>query len=235
MLLASAWNTDRQDEKEMSMLSAHVCRILIKAVVVAALCASAAEAAEVKDFEQYKCKLVLPGEQFKWLDNPGPASLIAAFRDDSGLIVNLIVDKTPDYYSLNESSTKGLDDGITKSGKAEILERTITRFRDVPCYQLHARLAQDNSLFTVRLFVANGYLYQMWLAGSNLPIEERSKLDEVFSAFQFVGTPSVPDPGLTSAYKFGEKMGRIVAYCIVGIIVVLVARWLTRTREKKTS
>jgi len=98
---------------------------------------------------------------------------------------------------------------------------------------MHVRSNLDNSIATTRAFFANGYLYQLQIVGSKLPINERGKLENLFNSFEFIGETILPEPKEeNSAYKFGRYMGQIVAYCVIGIIVLLLVKLVWRRKKK---
>ena len=173
--------------------------------------------------------MTLPSDQAQWLDHSSIKGAAAMFDDGSGLRFLLLVIKAPENLPLNKKFLKDLDAGYAKSGVTKI-SGAMTRFRDVPCYDMRIRLQQVDKAAIVRAFPANGFFYQLQIIAMEGPLGETSKLEPTFSAFEFIGTPSLPrEPSAEEkAFKSGEKMGRITAYIVLGVIVLLVARYAVR-------
>ena len=186
--------------------------------------------------EQQRCSLTLPDDGYFWLDHSPAPDALAAFGNDAGLNVVLLARKTPDGFVLDEAAVATFDKGLENNRKGTKVAGAMTQFNGVPCYELHLRVNNDNSLVTVKVFVANGYLFQLFVRGSGLPLEERDKLEPIFSAFKFVGQPSVPAPRRLSeeqkAFAFSELMGQLAAYCVMGIIVILVVRFVAKRKKR---
>lgn len=211
-------------------------KLIITLLVVHSCTAMANDAERIKEFQDRRCRLALPSSEFKWLDNSQIPNTLAAFGDNSGIVFIVLTFKTPDGFVLTKGFTKGFDEGSCQSGMFSKISGEIIKFRNLPCYQVHLRSVKDGSVMTVRAFAANGYLYQLQLIGSILPIENRNKLENIFSAFEFVGMPNLPTPKPPSAeqkaYNFGMQMGRISVYCLIAAVILFVARRLVRKRRR---
>lgn len=198
--------------------------LLAAALMIYSLAGIANDVGNARVFADRQCKLTLPGAGFRWLDHSKIPQAVAALGNDSGTMLLMTINKAPDGFVLKESFVRGFDKSFNQPGVASKISGEIVTFRGVPCYQLHARLGQDGSIATIRAFGANGYLYQLQLVGSRLPVERRGELDGVFSAFEFTGTPSLPTSAPQTseqqAYNFSENMGKIAGGCIIGVIIL---------------
>ena len=210
--------------------------IVVLALVFSQYAESAEDAERAKEFPDHRCRLLLPAPDFVWLDHSHIPDSIAAFGNGSGMMLILLVLKTPDDFAVGDSFSNGFDEGITQSGDLSKISGEIITFRGVPCYQMHTRINQDGSIATTKAFGANGYLYQLQLIGSKLPINERGNLEKVFASFEFLGAPRLPElkpaSRQTKPYKFSRMMGRIAAYCIIGIIILVVVKSVIRKRKR---
>lgn len=158
-------------------------------------CLPAAASDNEKIFPEQRCRLVLPGNDFQWVLIP-PNTLqqteaAAVFESNSGLAVSFIVVRAPQGISIGPKLIEEYDAENKQSGCTKI-SGTIIQFRDIPCYQFHFQAPQYRSIVTGRIFVAYGYVYQLWIAGSDLPIEQRDQLDPLFNSFEFTSPPLLP-------------------------------------------
>jgi len=224
-------------EKRYLMLK-QVNKLMVAAFMVYALTAAASDTERIREFENFRCRLILPDPNTEWIDHTQIPGAKAALGDDSGRVLVFMVNEAADSFVLNDSFIEGFDESFNKPGVISKISGQITAFRNVPCYQFNARIEQDGSIVTGKIFAANGYLYQLQLIGGELPINERNDMDNIFHAFEFFGKPNPHESQPTSpeqqAYNFSRKMGRIIGYCIIVIIVVLVGKMLIRKKRKTT-
>lgn len=200
--------------------------LLIVGLIANGMAYAAPSADMTKDFADYHCRLSLPGStDFEWLDHTQIPQAAAALRNSSGTTVLLLVTKVPSDFTLN---TKGFDDGLCAPGVASKLKSEKATFRGVPCYQICVRFEQNNAIAAIRAFAANGFLYQVQIIGESLPIDDQSKLEHLFSMFEFIGSPATTVAKAPSseqkAYNFSRLMGRLVGICLIAIIVLVVAK-----------
>jgi hypothetical protein len=213
--------------------------LLCVAVVLAWCSAVGSEAGRTMDFPQYGCKLTLPGPGYQWLDHTQVPHAAALFADASGTVrVLMLVLENEDGAPINERFVKEFDRGFTESGDASKISGRIGRFRSVPCYQMHARLRQLSSPVTIRTFAANGCIFQLQVINSDLPIDQRGKLEPLFSAFEFTREPELPEPKadvaetelarLVAKYKFIVLIGAGA----IAVAIVLISDAARRRKRR---
>jgi hypothetical protein len=202
--------------------------------------ADAVETERTKEFKRYKCKLTLPGPGYQWLDHTKAADVAAAIGDPSGRVMLIMsVTADPEETPMGETFTREYDRGFMATGMTKISGQ-VGRFKEVPCYQIHARDEAD-AVVTARSFPANGYIYSLAIMGSDLPVNQRSRLEPLFSAFEFIGEPTVPSgqPKITeeevdrSMNKY-KLIGGIFA-TLLAIIVLTIRDNIRRKRRKENA
>jgi len=206
--------------------------------IIVALCVypsllHATEPETERRFEQYKCKLVLPDSEYRWLDHTIISNSTAVIGDDSGTIFVLRISNAPGHRQINKGFIREFDEGFMEGADISKISGEITKFKSIPCYQMHARFDSDNLITTSRAFFANGYLYQLQIVGSELPIDERDKLENIFSSFEFIGTPILPEPKEDTKNGIENIVVGIIEFLIGIIGIVVVVRLITK--KKKTN
>ena len=195
----------------------------------------AGDVQETKEFADLKCKLTLPSPDFKWLDHRKVPNAKAILKNNSGTILLLLALKAPAGESINRNFTKGFDSGFCKGSKAAKISGDIITFKKVPCYQLQVRHKQTDSGGMIRVFFANGYAYNLEVIGNEALMKEKVKLEKLFSAFEFIGSPTMPRPvssAVQKAYNYGYMMGRIAFYCIVIAVIVGIVALIKKVKNK---
>jgi hypothetical protein len=214
----------------------HIHILILATLMACALTATAGNNGHLKVFEQYSCRLTLPDPNFEWIDHTQIPQAKAALANDSGAIILFMVNKASDELVINDAFIKGFNESYYKRDVISKISSEMTNFRNVPCYKAHSRLEQENSLATIIIFAANGFVYQLQLISDEATIREHQKLETVFSAFDFLTKPRLhvakPSTSGQRAYEFGEKMGRILFYCIIGIVILSVIKKLKNRKSK---
>jgi hypothetical protein len=193
-------------------------RIVISAVVALLASHGAAPASDnVKTFEGYQCRYTLPGDDWLWLKlRPGMTAICAA-RNRDGLVLALTVLPAPAGHVVDAKFTTDMDEWAA-GRKLTKRDGRITTFRGLPCYQLEAMLNGRTTAF--RAVVANGFHYQLELAGDADPVESRPDFDTIMNGFEFT-SPPVPPPPVGRAKTFPPLLtglGRIAGYCLLGAL-----------------
>ncbi len=182
---------------------------------------------QTKEFDEYKCKLTLPSAGCEWFDEKKIPHATAVFSNEADVLLVMAVSRNEEGFPINNEFIRGFDNGFFKSGNMSKTSSEITSFRGVPCYEFHVRAHDDNSVMTCKVFAANGYVYQLQVFGSPLPVKERDKLEPFFESFEFIGKP-VPPAEKTEAHKLGYKAGKIAAYAIMGVVVLGILKMIRR-------
>jgi hypothetical protein len=212
---------------------------IITAIILALFYTSllAEDVQKTKEFPDLKCKLTLPSSDFLWLDNKMVPDSKAVLRNNSGIVMLLMVFKIPFGQSINESFIKDFDSDFCQGGRASKISGGMITFKNAPCYQLLFRMKQGDSCGVGRIFLANGYVYSLQVVGGEELIKNKAEWEKLFSAFEFTSSPSLPSSVEQKAYKFGYMMGRIAFYCIVIALIVGVVALSRRAvnRKKKDS
>ena len=194
------------------------------------------ESGRVIDFPAYHCRLTLPDPCMEWLDHSQVPQAQAVFGDAQGTIVIFMVHKIPAGLVLNESFTKGFDETFERPGVIRKTGGEITTFSGAPCYHLYGRLEQEGKTFIYKLFAANGFMYGLQLISGDYPGERAIIPDNYFSAFEFIGEPLIAKPrGAASqpqTHNISRIMGRVIGYCVIGIVVISVIKWLVGRGRK---
>ncbi|QDU09950.1 hypothetical protein [Gimesia aquarii] len=175
----------------------------------------------VMEFPEYSCKLTLPSPQFKWIEQEIPPDSLAGFYDDIGTKLLFTAKKIPAGVVLNESLIKEIQSPFNQQDSISIQSGEMITFRKVPCYQFHIRFKENSSVRIIRIFIANGYLYELQLMDSSLLIKNRNLSEYVFSAFEFMETPDIPIPNSDSTEKKPYNIVRILVRVIFFTILVI--------------
>ena len=206
--------------------------VTLLTVLSASPAAPAPESGQVKEFPNYRCRLVLPGPQFQWLDHGRIRDAQAALGDPAGTILTFLIYDAPSDFAFDETFIRGLEQGFQQTGQVTRIDGGMTTFQDLPCYQMHARIEGRGLFMTHKCFAVNGFLYGLQLLSPELPTRD-SPLEKVFSAFQFIGTPLVPPPrSLAKRRAFDDA--RLIAKLAGGLLLLLAAILTAlRVRRKK--
>ncbi len=190
-----------------------------------------------REFSDYRCKLVLPGPQFHWLDPGQIRNAQAALSDDAGTVLTFLVSAAPRDFAFDSAFICGFDGGFQQPEQIRRIDAGMTTFHGLPCYQVHARLKEGGLFVTQKCFAANGCLYTLQLLSRELPARD-SPLEKVFSAFQFVGLPTVPQSLVTSeppTYHAGLVFGALFGFIVAGLAVVLIVWQVTQRRPPRVA
>jgi hypothetical protein len=199
------------------------------AVVLALLVSvvSVGRAAESKQFPNLKCTVTPPGPSFTWLDHSSiPQATCFMANGDKAKLVLLTFDN-PAGEQIDERFVRGFDGGLTSDGSIAKVNGQIITFCGVPCYEVHARLVSDSSLIYIRVFCANGLVYQLQLMGTAVKSLDKTQVERMFASFEFIGTPEPPTPkaGSVDRNSISYKMGRLAGtFMLVALALALVGR-----------
>ncbi len=209
----------------------------IEIVTLLALLSSAAAATDggstrFREFPDYRCRLALPGPQFQWRDHSQVPNAQAMLGDEAGTILILQIHQAPSGFVLDDTFIRGFDEGFVRPGQVTKIDGAMTTFLDLPCYEVHARMEEPRLIMTSRCFAANGFIYSLQMLSNEIPTPGRP-LAQVFSAFQFVGTPVPPQPRSAEdrqAYNTGHLIGRLTFYLIVAVVVISIVKRVLRQK-----
>lgn len=135
-----------------------------------------------KEFPKYKCKLTLPGPDYKWINHTMIPNSIAAFSDSSSsIVVSLLVMKNIEDSSIDTSFATYFDGGFFEvAGDAEKISSELGEFKSVPCYSLFARHLKEGFFSVNKVFAANGSVYTLQIVSESTLKDNKAKLDPLF-------------------------------------------------------
>jgi hypothetical protein len=198
---------------------------------------TAGESGIPREFPDYRCRLALPGPQYKWLDHSRVAGALAMLGDDSGTALIFMVNAAPRDFALDARFIRGFDEGLEHPGQVVKMDGEIKSFSGVPCYQVHARMEGRGLFLTGKCFAANDYFYSLQLISPDIPSQD-NHLENIFSAFQFIGTPVVPQPRSAAdrqACNSGYLIGQLTFYLILAVVVIWIIKRVVRRKPPSTN
>lgn len=145
--------------------------------------------------EQYRCVLRLPSPDFTWLAEDDIPGATLACRDSKDRFVILAVAEAPPGYQIDLRQGAAFEKGMDRKPGIERLGGRLNEFLGVPCYDIRGRLKTDQSLTLTRFFAANGFLCDLQAMIPAPSDGEAGELDDLFAAFQFIGSTANPGTG----------------------------------------
>jgi hypothetical protein len=172
---------------------------------------------KTRTFPEYQCRYTLPADDWRWLDkSPHKPSLFVAGKD-ARLLVMVTVVPAPDGLVMDENAAAAADDGVgvvklrenfmTKRGGA------LTTFKGVPCYEYRGVL--DGHTVVIRIVIANGFVYQIQVAGGADPVEKRPDFEAIMNGFEFTSPPIAPSPPPPKP-DVGRLVRKVLGYGLLG-------------------
>ncbi len=188
----------------------------------------------VKEFPEYSCQITLPDSKCQWMQEKLPPDTLAVFIDDTGMKLVVAAQKVPAGVVLNESLIKNIQMPYSQDDSVSIINGEMITFREIPCYQFQIRFKENSSISIIRIFIANGCLYDLQFVDNQLPVdalknpvESLIKLETGFSAFKFIGTPDIPVSTAHApekkTYQTGILLMKVVffIFIIVGVLLAV--------------
>lgn len=149
-------------------------------------------------FPAQRCKISAP-TGYAWLDPAIIPGAIAVAADDSEEMLVLLVAATPEGQTeLSDELIGYLEEGLLGEGNLGKISGKAIEFKDLSAYEVHVE-AEDKSIITVRYFIANGFMYQLQIAGCKLPVSARDNLSLVFDRFDFMSEAESAEVAATMA------------------------------------
>jgi hypothetical protein len=135
-------------------------------------------------FPEERCKLSAP-TGYTWLDPEIiPGALAVAADESEEMLVLLVAPAPEDVEELSDELIGYLEEGLL-GGELRKLSGTRIQFKGQDAYEVHVGAA-DESIITVRFFLAHGFMYQLQIAGNTLPLGARDHLSLIFDRFDFM-------------------------------------------------
>lgn len=188
-------------------------------------------------YEKYSCKLMLPGEGWRWFEAPELEAGKAFIVHDSRANVVLIIRPT-EQTQLSDGYVRGLERGFLKAtGGKKLGSRKIT-YKGLACYEFTAFVSVTNEEATARMFVAEGFLYSLTVS---VPPEATNlvSVSDIFDkCFEFTGTISSEwlydvDAEYEAALEAIDR--RVLWGCLPVLVVGVGILILIRRKRKKSS
>lgn len=213
-------------------------KITILVFALCGVCATAEDTAQVREFPDIRCKMTLPSS-CTWVDvAKEPYSKVqnirAGFRNKDGvLMVFTAIKLSKEDAAVERVEVAGYEEGAIIAGVSKTGGEWIT-YRGRPCYELKMRVTSQKTELVYRVFMANGYACQMQALNTERLRLGPQKAEELFSAFELVGTPppvtNKPNPTDSREHDFSKKMGGLG---FLGLIVALIAGIAVKVVGKK--
>ena len=167
------------------------------ALFIAALLIAPLAFAADQFFPDKRCKISAP-TGYAWLDPAIIPGAIAVAADESEEMLVLLVADAPDGQTeLSDELIGYLEEGLLGGELRKVSGQRI-QFKDLSAYEVHVE-AEDESIITVRFFIANGFMYQLQIAGCKLPVSARDNLSLIFDRFDFMSEAEAAEVAATIA------------------------------------
>ena len=199
------------------------------------LISSASGQLQIKEFNQYNCRLRLPDEAWQWNDEQDIPQAIAFAQSEDGIIMLLIAMHQGKDALINAEFIKGFEEGAISPENRKIDGHKLT-FQGVPCYQLETRLTQSELNGYTRVFFGNKICYSFQFLIPHSVEVNAEKLNYLFDAFAFITTPKLEyadDMENSQAYRMGQLVGKITFWVLIIGVGIIVYRKLRRIRIGK--
>ena len=156
-------------------------------------------------FPEQLCKVSAP-TGYAWLD-PEPIfpGALAVAADESQETLILLASPAPDGVTeLTDELIGYLEEGLLGGELRKVSSQAVS-FKGISAHEVHVAAPGDN-INTVRFFVANGFMYQLQIAGCKLPVDARSHLSLIFDRFDFMSEAEAAEVTATiAAMKAAEQ------------------------------
>jgi hypothetical protein len=186
--------------------------------------ARGADEAATKTFPEKKCRYTLPGPDWTWVDVKAPDALCLA-RDDKGFVVTLSA--LAEKAAINDAFVRGFEKGFLKSPNYRKRGGHRLDFLGLPAYQLEVA-TNDGHTLTSRVFMAHDIGYIINCIGNADPVENDPRFEKMLAGFAFTVPPDLAAERAKSERggtdDFSYRMGQIVGYCMMGIVVLFIVR-----------
>jgi len=175
-----------------------------------------------KNFEQYNCRLSLPGKDWKWADGKAADSLCAAVEPSKTLIFALSAGKAQENARVDDEFLETFEQGFFKEGLVENRESSLIKWNETISYAGKAYFKTVNRMALIRIFIVNGIFYRLDIIGPPLFFEKNPDADRIFENFKFI---KVPNGEAVDSYKF------YLALCVIAILVLFALKVMfTKTK-----
>jgi hypothetical protein len=179
------------------------------ALCIAALLIAPLAFAADQFFPDKRCKISAP-TGYAWLDPAIIPGAIAVAADESEEMLVLLVAPAPDGQAeLSDELIGYLEEGLLGGELRKISGQRI-EFKDLSAWEVHVQAA-DESIITVRFFIAHGFMYQLQIAGCKLPVSARDNLSLVFERFEFMSESEAAEVAATIAAMEAERQAEAEA------------------------
>lgn len=179
------------------------------------------EIPKVKEFPEYSCKLTLPGPEFKWSENEMLPGLLAKLKNETEISLVLAIQDTPANAKIDNSTIRQIQDSYLDEDMVTFNSGDILPFRKVPCYQYFLHFKDGHASTVARSFIANRFLYTLYLKMPQDQFEAGDNWDQLFATFEFIGNPKQPSSSYHSP-DLNSKSGASIIISILFICLFLV-------------
>ena len=142
-----------------------------------------------RTFSSFRCSYTLPGANWEWVDETRIPNGLFVARDDSGIVLMLLAGAAPPGAAVTNEFMVGVERGILKGGVATIRAKRTIQFKSLACQQLELDFSTLKKRAVARVFVANGFVYQLQLLGAEIPNESSPELSKIMNGFEFLTKP----------------------------------------------
>jgi hypothetical protein len=154
-------------------------------------------------------------------------------RGPRGLVATLTVTTLPGpahgHLELNEFVV-GFKRTFYTPGELEKRGESYRTFQGLPCYQAEGTLATGQTV-AARVFLAHGFSYNLGAIGGEAPVEREPDFEAIMGGFAFTEPPTPSATSEGPEVSVPRLMGRVAAWCLMGVAVLLALRWGTRRRK----
>jgi len=206
-------------------------RYSVTAVVLAlAICSllSHAWAESERVFSAQGCRYTLPGPSWEWVDEAEVPHGVFMARDDTGLVMTLIVQPALEGATIGSEFIAGLERGARKNDLIVKRGSRKIRFKGVPCYQMELLMKSERKTAVNRIFIDRGTIYGLQLIGTEDHVEDHPAFEAAMNGFDFLqstGSAHAPqtsteDENESSLEKMGEQFAKLLTIVfLVGLVI----------------
>lgn len=165
-----------------------------------------------KKFEEFNCRMLLPGKDWKWAEGKAADSLCVAIEPSKMLIFSLSAGKAQENAKIDDEFLETFGQGFFKEGIVENRDSSLRKWKDaILCYEAKAYLKTVNRMALIRIFIDNGIFYRLDIIGPPLFFEKNPDADRIFENFKFIKVPNG---------KAVDKYSLALAVCIIAILLL---------------
>jgi hypothetical protein len=182
-------------------------------------------------FPAHKCRYTLPGKDWFWVEQTASPVLFRA-ENFMGYAVALSAAPVPPHITLNQQFAEKLEKEFFGSSDMKKRGGRFVVFNGLSCYQSEA-VAPDGRTAVCRIFLANGFGYNLEVVGTKDPVELSPNFEKIMNGFGF--TEALAQPGAAQGQTSEASHVLVVGlgFCAVAAFLMRLARGFGRKTPRR--